>query len=63
MPLRTSVVMGALCVVLAPGRAGAEWVLTPFIGAAFGGGVADGPTVDYGGSAGSTGRPSDSKWT
>ncbi|MBA3637747.1 MAG: outer membrane beta-barrel protein [Acidobacteria bacterium] len=56
MPLRTFVMIGALCVVLTPARAGAEWFLTPFVGAAFGGGVADGPKVDYGGAAGWMGR-------
>ena len=56
MPLRTLVMIGALCVVLTPARAGAEWFLNPFVGAAFGGGVADGPKVDYGGAAGWMGR-------
>jgi len=56
MSLRTLVVFGAFCVVLAPGEVRAEWLLGPFIGGAFGGGVAEPTKVDYGGSVGWLGR-------
>lgn len=56
MSLRALVVIGAVCVALTPGKAGAEWLLTPFIGGAFGGGVAEGTRVDYGGSVGWMGK-------
>lgn len=52
MSLRTLVVLGAFCVVLGPGEARAEWLLTPFLGGAFWGGVAEAPKVDYGASIG-----------
>lgn len=52
MRLRCLILAGALSVVLTPIEARAEWFLNPFIGAAFGGGVADAPKLEYGGSAG-----------
>ncbi len=52
MSLRTLIIVGAFCVVLGPVEARAEWYLNPFIGGAFGGGVAESPKVDYGASVG-----------
>ncbi|MBA2305546.1 MAG: outer membrane beta-barrel protein [Acidobacteria bacterium] len=56
MSLRALIIIGAFWAVLGPREARAEWLLTPFIGGAFGGGVAEGTKVDYGVSAGWWGR-------
>lgn len=56
MSLRTLVVFGAFWMVLAPGEVRAEWLLTPFVGVAFGDGVAEAPTIDFGASVGWMGR-------
>ncbi len=56
MRLRTFLACGIVCVVLVPGEARAEWFLSPFVGGAFGGGVAEPAKVDYGGSIGWMGR-------
>ncbi|MDQ3068659.1 MAG: porin family protein [Acidobacteriota bacterium] len=56
MRIQKLMVLCALCVVLAPIRADAEWFISPFIGAAFGGRVPDAPKIDYGASGGWMGR-------
>ena len=49
---RTLIVLAVFCMALAPREARAEWFLSPFLGGAFGGGVAEASKVDYGVSAG-----------
>lgn len=56
MHLRALVVIGAFCAVLVPHDATAEFRVTPFAGGAFGGGVPEGATGDFGVSAGWMGR-------
>ncbi len=48
MSLRALVVFGAFSLVLSPSDVRADWLLNPFIGSAFGGGVAEGAKLDYG---------------
>ncbi len=52
MRIRKLIVLGAVCAVLVPARAHGEWFATPFIGAAFAGGVPEAPKIDYGGALG-----------
>lgn len=56
MCLRALIICGVFGVVLAPIEARADWFVHPFIGGAFGGGVAEAPKVDYGLSGGWMGK-------
>ncbi len=56
MRLQKLMFLCVFCAALAPARAHAEWFASPFIGAAFGGGVPDAPKIDYGVSSGWMGR-------
>lgn len=52
MRMKRWIYLVGLLVALAPTPAHAEWFLSPFVGAAFGGSVPDAPRLDYGGAAG-----------
>jgi len=49
-------ILCAVCSALVPAHAGADWFVSPFIGGAFGGGIAEGTKIDYGAAAGWMGR-------
>jgi len=51
MSYRILLVLG-VCILFSPNRAHAQWFVSPFAGVDFGGGVAEAPKLDFGGSAG-----------
>ncbi len=55
MRFGTGIILCAMCIVIAPRLASAQWSATPHIGAAVGG-VPDGAKIDYGAAVGWMGR-------
>lgn len=56
MRIVSGAIVCAVCLLVLPARAAAQWSVTPHVGTAFGGSVPDAPRVDYGIAAGWMGR-------